>query len=177
MLKSKKNKTHAKRIKSELYKTDGPDGLCSLHDAFQIFIAPRKSRWIYWCLRFLHAFYIELFCMWIFGYRGSGWRRAAPLFWPIRGTWVCRSSIPSWNIWNSVQNVLYISQSPGIQVLSRYFQVSCFEVRNSYHNPISVPQGLWCSALVAHLHPHWRSNAMFHVTWCLSETSQLSRQQ
>ena len=69
------------------------------------------------------------------------------------------------------------SQSPSIQVLSRYFQVSWFEVRNSYHNPISVPQGLWCSALVAHLHPHWRSNAMFHVTWCLSETSQLSRQQ
>jgi hypothetical protein len=37
---------------------------------------------------------------------------------------------------------LNISQSPSIQVLSRYFQVSCFEVRNSNHNPISVPQGL-----------------------------------
>ena len=59
---------------------------------------------------------------------------------------------------------IYISQSPSIQVLSRYFQVSCFEVRNSNHNPISVPQGLSCSALVAHLHPHWRSNARFHVT-------------
>ena len=73
--------------------------------------------------------------------------------------------------------IIYISRFPSIQVLSRYFQVSCFEVRNSNHNPISVRQGLWCSALVAHLHPHWRSNAMFHVTWCLSETSQLSRQQ
>ena len=77
----------------------------------------------------------------------------------------------------AITNLWHISQSLSIQVLSRYFQVSCFEVRNSYHNPISVPQGLWCSALVAHFHPHWRSNAMFHVTWCLSETSQLSRQQ
>ena len=100
-----------------------------------------------------------------------------PVFGHKRSSKVAKWRSKQYTYYIYIYIYLYISRFPSIQVLSRYFQVSCFEVRNSNHNPISVPQGLWCSALVAHLHPHWRSNAMFHVTWCLSETSQLNRQQ